>query len=63
MSANTDSTKLVKITTSLSLMTDCIRESTIVFRPGTIATVLSALRTLSVLSTDKFPSDFMKIVA
>lgn len=43
--------------------TDWTRESTMVFKPGTIATVLSARSTLRVLSTDKLPNESINIVA
>lgn len=50
------------MSTSLSRTTDCMSESTIVFRPGTMATVLSALNTRNVRNTDKFPKLRMNIV-
>lgn len=61
--AKTDKINEVNIETSLSLTTDCISESTIVFSPGTIATVFNALKTLRVRRTDKLPSSLMKLVA
>jgi hypothetical protein len=62
-SENIDRTNVVRMRTSRSRMTDWMSESTIVLRPGTIATVLSALNTLKVRNTDRFPKFFMNSVA